>query len=95
MRYEPHGYEDSEIHIKRGDRVRVPAGVLVLYRGEVLVTKRAQTVTVDHVLPGRTVARHLYREEEAGSDYGPSVRWAGSGGYWKAADINDVEKLEE
>lgn len=95
-RYESTHYPDDEIHIKPGDRVHVPRGVLVKTTApgeDILITKRSQTVTVHHVLPGSVGSAHPYKPGRKVAGTPPKVVWAGAGGYWKEVDINDVEKV--
>lgn len=83
------GYHEKEdLPIKPGDRVRIKRGVVVkrTFHGSA-PAGRTYVVIVHHLLSGSTDSwsqKHLTN---------PTVRWAGSGGYWAEADINDVEKV--
>jgi hypothetical protein len=82
-----------------GRRVRIPKGVLV----DGVPAGRAYTVTVDHTLGGHAGwcycvsgpwvdrleghSKHCYRPVPT------VVRWAGRGGYWRAAALDVVELL--
>lgn len=66
-----------------GKKVRVRKGTPILSDTSPhprRVVERTLTVTVDHLLPADQQAP-------------PRVRWAGSGGYWKAVDAREVELL--
>lgn len=69
-------------HYRPGERVRVKRGAMVRDYSSRDPTrrpsKRAQVVTVDHVL------RY---------DDGEGVAWAGGGGYWREAHVRDVERV--
>ncbi|WP_019025425.1 MULTISPECIES: hypothetical protein [unclassified Thioalkalivibrio] len=68
----------------RGKRVRIPKGVAVRTTGPVAQTtetRRAQIITVHNAFAGHFMHDHL-REAV--------VQWAGSGGYWKQAALNDI-----
>lgn len=86
------GYHPVEtLPIKAGDVVRIYKGTTIYATGDrkrrgVIESARTYTVKVDHVLPGR--------EYPGLKVENPRVRWAGSGGYWREADINDVKLIE-
>jgi len=70
-----------------GRRVRIPAGATVSsMHGETIVTKRSQTVRIDHIIGGYDVRGYEPRKTQA--------RWAGSGGYWRAVDADLVELID-
>lgn len=76
------GYHNrSLLPVKAGDSVLIRKGVVVRYRGQSKPSGRTYRVNVDHVLSGMT---------DGDKQINPSVRWAGAGGYWAEADINDV-----
>jgi hypothetical protein len=54
--------------------------------GETIVTKRSQTVRIDHIIGGYDVRGYEPRKTQA--------RWAGSGGYWRAVDADLVELID-
>lgn len=86
----------------QGKRVRIPKGVPVEsykpgpFRIEWETTRRAQTILVDHVLPGSSEVDHdgagLSREYAPVTD--PMVRWGGSGGYWRGVPVQYVEEID-
>lgn len=83
-----------EAEALRGKKVRIPRGVPIDSMGNPgwRVTKRSQVVTVDHVFNG-----HDEYEDYKGRKIFSSVAcvcWAGSGGYWQAAPVEDVEVVE-
>jgi hypothetical protein len=60
--------------------------------GKFVSRSAARVVKCHHVLPG-CISYRTYHGETS-PEYNPMVVWAGSGGYWTEADINDVEKVE-
>jgi hypothetical protein len=82
--------------VKAGDKVTIRKDATVkTSQGKILTMKNNRRVKVHHVLNGYTVdaADRAYRERHGLPDVGvvnPKVVWAGSGGYWHEADINDV-----
>lgn len=83
------GY-DLSVGRLSGRRVRIPAGTPVhsMHPREPTwrLSKRAQTVTVDHCLHGS-----VGRDDQPASD--PMVRWPGVGGYWRGAPAHLVEEV--
>lgn len=79
-----------------GRRVRIPAGTPIRSMApnapdEPQPSSRSQVVIVDHVIGGYTQpddGRHP-------TSVPTYVRWAGSGGYWRAAPAAAVELLRE
>lgn len=96
MKFE--GYHDpKDLPVKAGDRVRIRKGTTVKVIGRpAKPAGRTYTITVHHVLCGCTFTSIGARGSEPSGKHlsNPSVRWAGPGGYWAEADINDVEKVE-
>ena len=86
------GYcEIASLPIKPGDHVRIPAGIKVhsMRTGETKFSGKSYKVRVDHCLSGAEYdldGKHIIQN--------PQVSWAGTGGYWMRADINEVEKLD-
>lgn len=73
---------------KRGDKVVLPAGTVVRTRGDEKILARKQTVTVHMSSDGyygerRTVNGWVRTLEP------PTVTWAGSGGYWMDARVDE------
>jgi hypothetical protein len=81
-------HDDADLPIQRGDKVRIRKGTMVKRIGKpASPAARTFTVVVDHTLCGSN--------SFAGNPLSnPSVRWAGSGGYWAEVDINEAEKVE-
>jgi hypothetical protein len=83
--------------IKNGDVVTIRKGTLVWHRGEKNPAGRTFKVKVDHILSGVTLTdgdrAYNERHGRSGSDVNPRVVWAGSGGYWSEADINDIPEV--
>ena len=78
-------------HIIKGQRIKLRKGSLVFgtFKGgqEGITLTRAQTITVHDVYSG-------YVDQERGGKVAlrqPAVVWAGSGGYWRRTDLNNVE----
>lgn len=82
-------YDDDELPIKPGDMVTIKKGTLVrsLHHGN-KPAGRTYKVKVDHILNGTTTRRNHRGEEFICTN--PSIRWAGTGGYWSTVDINDI-----
>lgn len=76
--------ESDPYHYLVGKKVRIHKGTRILDDTSPRPRERVErtlTVTVDHLLP-------------ASADGAPSrIRWAGSGGYWKAVAASEVELL--
>lgn len=89
----PAGY-DPDTEALKGRKVRIPKGSPIhsMQPGVTwLIAKRAQTITVDHVLPGHTPGNPDRPEVFSV----PCVRWAGTGGYWRAVPACDVEIVDD
>lgn len=78
---------------RKGQRVVIPAGTVVRFKGEETLTERKQTVTMHMGGSG------YYDEVRTTDGWGnvrvrpPVVTWAGTGGYWKDATV-DLDVLE-
>ncbi len=85
MRYEGF-YDRKDLPIQAGDSVKIAKGTLVknVQTGTKLAG-RSYTVKVHHILSGVTIS--------GVAEANPTIVWAGTGGYWSEADINDVEKV--
>jgi len=85
---------DEYLPVKPGDVVTIPKGVVTKTIGKPpKPAGRTYKVKVDHTLPGS----NAYLEGNAFRrgvvrPTGPKVRWAGTGGYWAEADLDDVVK---
>lgn len=90
------------IRAMRGVKVRIKAGATIrsMHPGKAgsIVTERSRVVTLHDVYAGHVDAggfqrlRHQSeREKLLASVRQPEVVWAGTGGYWRHADLNDVE----
>lgn len=87
--------EDRDLPIKPGDTVTIPKGVVVKTIGKPpKPAGRTYKVRVDHILSGSNayLEGNAFRREIV-RPTSPKVRWAGTGGYWSEADINDVRKV--
>lgn len=77
----------------KGQKVTIPAGTVVRFKGEETLTERKQTVTMHMGGNG------YYDEVRTTDGWGnvkvrpPVVTWAGAGGYWKDATV-DADVLE-
>lgn len=76
-------HDDLDIPFSQGEQVIIPQGARCYstQKGQFL-SKRKQIIKIDHLLTGSSKSN-------------PSVRWAGSGGYWVECDVNDVLPLKE
>lgn len=87
---------DSELPVKRGDRVRIRAGAVIRTtrssKREV-VNKRARVITVHDVHGGMSehVGYGPNKEDLWRHLNDPDVIWPGTGGYWHYAKMSDVE----
>lgn len=90
-------HSDDKLPIKKGDVITILKGAFIKTMkpsptgGFVKKTAgRTYKVTVDHVLPGRN--RPVGQPGHDGSYpvESPSVRWAGTGGYWYEVDLNEI-----
>lgn len=100
------GYHDRDamkaLPVQKGDHVRIPKGATVKQVGKpAKPAGRAYTVLIHHLLSGRSQAMGEYRRDSTGKltavmvpIENPKVCWAGNGGYWCEADINDVELVK-
>lgn len=90
------GYVEK-LPIQSGDKILVPKGVVIRYRSQSKPAKRTHHVVVHHVLNGYTPdeAEKAYQKRHGGeaNKFNPTVVWAGSGGYWCEADMNDVLRI--
>lgn len=80
-------YSKDQLPLKPGDWIVLPKGTPVSTRFPVSnrgirELKRKQTIRVHHVLPGSTL-----------NNNGPSIRWPGSGGYWREVHLRDLARL--
>lgn len=88
--YEMKAYSPEAVHIKPGDKIRVPAGTVVRYpdapeRGD-HAARRSRTVDVKEIYLGENPS-------DKGPGRAPTVVWVGSGNYRRAASINDVLRV--
>lgn len=81
------GYCDpGSLPVKKGDTITLLKGMKYEHLGESRIVKRKYTIKVHHMLAGVT---HTDREGDPIHRMNPSIRWAGSGGYWCGMDINE------
>lgn len=81
--------------IVKGDMVRIKKGAVVRsthpqFPREGKVATKSHTVKVHRVDNGWTEGRQNHSPRITNSE----VHWAGTAGYWKWVDINDVEKVK-
>lgn len=88
------GYHDA-LPIKAEDVVLIRKGTRVktVQQGERRAL-RTYRVRVHHTLAGRNHPAGHPRHDPTYPVENPKVVWAGPGGLWSEADINDVEKVE-
>lgn len=90
------GYHlDSELPIKRGDTVTIPKGTLVRCNGETKPAGRTYKIQVRSLGCGQNFYQdgNAFREDDVPM-VSPTVVWAGTGGYWAEADINDIPEAQ-
>jgi hypothetical protein len=78
-------HEKKDIPFKAGQEVVIPRGVVVKSMNpskNEFITSRIRKIVIDHVLTGC--------DDGFTAASNPSVRWAGTGGYWNEVDINDI-----
>lgn len=80
----------QRIRVKKGAAIRsahpgTPQGGVIAARDQVVTVDWAHAGFIDH-------GRHFSRREEDAMRDG-EVTWAGTGGYWRRASLNDVEAL--
>lgn len=86
---------ESELPIRQGETVTIPAGISIhrptapASMPKRVVSKKAQRVTVHHILPGSNL---MDRNGTPASD--PKVVWAGSGGYWCEVLFRDLAEAD-
>jgi len=87
-------HRDSELPIKPGDVVTIKKGTLVRCNGETKPAGRTYKVIVRSLGCGSNlcVEGNAFRETTYPITC-PTVIWAGTGGYWAEADINDVVEV--
>lgn len=76
-----------------GDEVIIPKGTITWYRGRLVVTRVARTITVHHTGNGYIQARvgtRVLRDSIALQCQRPFICWAGTGGYWREAPVSDA-----
>lgn len=86
-----HVKEEQSIRIPKGTKIRVPA---YLGQTSIQIASEDSVVTVCRTLPGikdnpKISGRKNYNRRN------PEVVWAGDGGYWFMADINDIEVIDK
>lgn len=79
-------HTDDALPIKRGDTVTILKGTPIRHNGKDHRAGRTYKVKVDHVLNGCTDTHSDHARKVNMSN--PCVRWAGTGSYWSAVDIN-------
>lgn len=95
----------TSVNFTKGQKVRIRAGAKIRSlhpsRGGMIVITRARVVTLHDVYRGRCDAEGFHRTRASSNEEAlqasvrqPEVVWAGTGGYWCHADLNDVEAIE-
>lgn len=88
------GYHDA-LPVKAGDVVLIRKGTRVkTVQQDERRSLRTYRVCVHHTLCGQNHPAGHPRHDPAYPVENPKVVWAGPGGRWSEADINDVEKVE-
>ena len=90
-------HKDEELPVQRGMTVTIPKDTIVKTIGQdPKPAGKTYKVRVDHILGG-TIA---YWDNNGQSPRlirptAPSIRWAGSGGYWSEVDINEIPEAQK
>jgi hypothetical protein len=84
-------HEPQTLPVKKGDTITLQKGMKYQHLAEDRVVKRKYKIKVYQVLPG--ITRKTWEDEPLHS-MNPTIRWAGSGGYWSAIDINEYLNWE-
>lgn len=83
----------AELPLKRGDEVFIPKGTTVntIHYGE-RHAGRAYKVKLHDIHPGMPAYRDFHSRDAAyiQPPTTPKLLWAGTGGYWSEADLNEV-----
>ena len=74
--------------VERGTRVVIPKGTMIVSDMRPNPKDRGFVAQTTHVV----TVNHCSRKARGGV-YETTVRWAGSGGYWREAFLRDVEVL--
>jgi len=82
----------NELPIKKGDIVIIKKGTIYSTTRSIgyHIAGKNYKVKVDHLIHG---AQYMGKNGKIVKN--TEVTWAGSGGYWHRADINEVEKVNE
>ena len=82
--------DKSLLPFKDGDTVIIPKGTRYhsMKDGQWHIAGKSYKVKINHILCG---CQYMERGEFIITN--PEVSWAGSGGYWHRADINDVKAI--
>lgn len=80
----------GDLPFKKGDKVKIPRATMIhtTYHGN-RRAGRTYTVTLHDVYDG-VPAHRDYRTREVVAPQAPKALWAGTGGYWSTADLNDL-----
>ncbi len=73
---------------RKGQKVVIPAGTVVRFHGEEILTERKQTVTVHMTTEGYYDDSRSVHGWDRIRLRQPTVTWPGSGGYWKDATLD-------
>lgn len=87
---------DESLPLKRDQFVTIPKGTKIRSTNPARresVAGRAYKVRIHHFMPGMTISPSVCRYdrgETPGHKSNPQIVWAGAGGYWYEAEVNDV-----
>ena len=90
-KYEAPAIDKNGVEVRKGDRVRVPKGVMFQsthpkYRG-----RETQGFSIHETAGTRTVKVERIDRYRTGKH---QICWAGTGGYWFFCLVEDVEKIQ-
>jgi len=87
-------HSDDALPIKPGQYITIKKGVMVKTIGRpAKPAGRTYRVKVNHLLGGQIAHKGYHGQDVPESN--PVVRWAGPGGYWTEADINDIPEAQQ
>lgn len=88
----------EKLPIMSGDKVTITKGTIIRKNGANKPAGKTFTVTVHHVLngwkPDASDIAYAERHGNTSTGWNPKVVWAGSGGYWCEADMNDIPEAQ-
>lgn len=86
---------DADLPVKQGQEVTILKGTVVRCNGVTKQAGRTYKVKIHHILSGTNiyVEGNAFRRELHPMT-SPTICWAGTGGYWAEADLNDIPEAQ-